>query len=281
MALSLGISPCPNDTYIFSALIGGRIPLPAGFGPLSARMADVEELNALAREGRLDVTKMSAAAAAHVLDEYVILNAGAALGRGCGPLLAASSPVNAADLADAAIAVPGRLTTANLLLSLHGGFHGPRAEMPFDRIMPALAAGECAAGVIIHEGRFTYAANGLSLVLDLGEWWERATGSPIPLGVIVARRSLGLEMLKQIDRLIRASLEQANADPGATAAFVRAHAQEMDEDVCARHIKTFVNENSLDLGGKGRAAVRRLIGKAAELNGLSLPRKPLFVERFG
>ncbi len=281
MALSLGISPCPNDTYIFSALIEGRTPLPDGLGPVNAHLADVEELNALARKGRLDVTKLSVAAAARVLDEYVLLNSGAALGRGCGPLLVASSPCSAADLADAPIAVPGNLTTANLLLSLHGGFHGPRTELLFDRIMPELAAGKYAAGVIIHEGRFTYAAHGLSLVLDLGEWWEKTTGAAIPLGVIAARRSLGLEKLRRIDALVRDSLEDANADPDAGAAFIRAHAQEMDEAVRAKHIATFVNDYSLDLGGEGRSAVRGLIAKAAEIGGIALPKKPMFVERFG
>ncbi len=281
MALTLGISPCPNDTYIFSALIEGRLPLPDDTGPFTAHLADVEELNELARKGVLDVTKLSVAAAAGVLDNYVLLNAGAALGRGCGPLLVAPSPATPEDLADASIAVPGGMTTANLLLSLHGGFRGPRAEMLFDRIMPALAAKEYAAGVIIHEGRFTYAASGLSLVLDLGEWWEKTTGAAIPLGIIAAKRSLGLATIRRIDALVRASLEAANAAPAAAAPFIRAHAQEMDETVCAKHIAMFVNEYSLDLGGDGRRAVRSLIAKAAEVGGFTLPKKPLFVERFG
>ena len=281
MALTLGISPCPNDTYIFAALIEGRVPMPADLGPLSTHLADVEELNALSREGRLDVTKLSVAAAAQVLDEYVILNAGAALGRGCGPLLVAPQPATPEDLAEAPIAIPGRQTTANLLLSLHGGFHGPRTELVFDQIMPALAAKQFPAGVIIHEGRFTYGDNGLALVLDLGEWWEQTFAAPIPLGVIMARRSLGLATIKRIDALIADSLRAANADPASAAAFIRAHAQEMDEDVCARHIATFVNDNSLSLGGEGRKAVRGLIAKAAEVNGLHLPKKPMFVEPFG
>ena len=276
MALSLGISPCPNDTYIFSALIEGRIPLPDGTGPLATHFADVEELNSLARQGALDVTKLSVAAVADILDEYAVLSSGGALGRGCGPLLVASRPVAPEDLRDAVIAIPGVKTTANTLLSLHGAFIGPRQEMLFDTIMPALVRGEFAAGVIIHESRFTYAEHGLHLVLDLGKWWEETTGAPIPLGVIVARRSLGDDMLRRITALIRKSLENANADPQAGNAFIRAHAQEMDEDVLARHIAAFVNEFSLDLGEEGRFAVERLVAKAAALGGVTLPKKNMF-----
>jgi 1,4-dihydroxy-6-naphthoate synthase len=280
MALRLGISPCPNDTYIFSALVEGRVPLPEDLGPLVTRFADVEELNVLAGEGRLDVTKLSAAAAAGVLGEYALLHSGGALGRGCGPLLVASRPASPGDLRDAAIAVPGRRTTANTLLSLHGAFAGPRHELVFDAIMPALVRGEYAAGVIIHESRFTYAQHGLHLVLDLGAWWEETTGAPIPLGVIAARRSLGDDALRRISACIRASLENARADPAAGRAFIRSHAREMDEAVLARHIAAFVNEFSLDMGEEGRLAVERLVTKAAELRGAPLPAgKPLFAPR--
>lgn len=277
MALQLGISPCPNDTYIFSALIEGRVAVPDSLGPVSAHFADVEELNAMAKRGLLDVTKLSASAVADVLEDYVILNAGGALGRGCGPLLVARDRVVPADLADAPIAVPGLLTTANLLLSLHGGFRGPREERVFDAIMPAVADGEFAAGVIIHEGRFTYAKRGLHLVLDLGAWWEGAVNAPLPLGVIAAKRSLGEAALRRIDALIRASLENANAAPEAGKIFIRSHAQEMEDDVLARHIATFVNEFSLDLGTEGRAAVEALVRRAARLRGTALPNLPLFV----
>lgn len=280
MALQLGISPCPNDTYIFSALVEGRVPLPEYLGPLVTRFADVEELNALAREGSLDVTKVSVAAVADILDEYAVLHSGGALGRGYGPLLVASRPASPEDLRDAVIAVPGARTTANTLLSLHGAFAGPRRELIFDAIMPALTRGEYAAGVIIHESRFTYAAHGLHLVLDLGEWWEQTTGAPIPLGVIVARRSLGDDALRRITACIRASLNAANADPAAGRDFVRSHAQEMDEAVLAKHIAAFVNEFSLDLGDEGRFAVERLVTKAADLRGARLPQgKPMFAPR--
>ena len=277
MALSLGISPCPNDTYIFASLVEGRLACPENLGTLTTRFADVEELNTLARRGVLDVTKLSAAAVADVLDEYVILESGGALGRGCGPLLVAPEPVRAHDVRDAPIAVPGRLTTANLLLELHGGFTGRREELVFDAIMPALVEKRFAAGVIIHESRFTYEKHGLHLVLDLGEWWEKATGAPIPLGVIVARRSLGEETCRRIAALIRASLEASNANPASAKPFIRAHAQEMDEDVCTRHINTFVNEFSLSLGDAGRHAVHELVAKAAEQRSIVLPDMPFFV----
>lgn len=276
MPLRLGISPCPNDTYIFSALIEGRVAMPGDLGPLETHYADVEELNTLARKGTLDVTKLSVAAVADILDEYVILDAGGALGRGYGPLLVAPRAASPEDLREAEIVVPGGRTTANLLLSLHGGFAGPRREMVFDEIMPALAGGKFAAGVIIHESRFTYADHGLSLVLDLGAWWEETTGAPIPLGVIAARRSLGAERIRRIDALIRASLENANADPEPGKPFIRSRAQEMDEAVLARHIAAFVNEFSLDLGEEGRLAVKRLVAKAAELRGIKLPDEPFF-----
>ena len=279
MNLTLGISPCPNDTYIFAGLVEGRVPLPEGMGPLSVRYADVEELNGLARRGSLDVTKLSVAAVADILDEYVILNAGGALGRGYGPLLVAREKVSPADLRETEIAVPGILTTANLLLSLHGGFSGPRKELVFDTIMPALVRGAYAAGVIIHESRFTYPDHGLSLALDLGAWWEETTGAPIPLGVIAARRSLGDETLRRIDGLIRSSLNDANADPAPARPFIRAHAQEMDETVLARHIAAFVNEFSLNLGDEGRFAVEQLVARAAAIRGLTLPDKPMFMSR--
>ncbi len=277
MTLSLGFSPCPNDTFIFSALVEGRSPLPQGLGQLSLHMADVEELNALAARAALDVTKLSAAAAAGVLEDYVLLDAGGALGRGCGPLLVAARPCAPDDLADAVIAIPGRQTTGNLLLSLHGAFAGPRKEMLFDAVMPAVAAAEAEAGVVIHEGRFTYAERGLSLVLDLGAWWEEAMKAPIPLGVIAAKRSLGKERIQAVDRAIRSSLRLAWNNPEAGQGFIRAHAQEMDEMVLRSHIATFVNEFSLDLGEEGRAATRLMLEKAAELAGGRLPQdKALF-----
>ena len=273
---SLGISPCPNDTYIFEALIHGRSPASFDTG---VHIADVEELNVLARQGRLVVTKLSMAAAAHILDRYVLLNAGAALGRGCGPLVVSRRELSAGECRTARIAIPGRMTTANLLLSLTGLYSGPRTEMIFDQVMPVVERGEADLGVIIHEGRFTYAGRGLRLVLDLGQWWEQTTGAPLPLGVIAARRDLGMETILQVEEAIRQSLLHARAHPEDGRAFIRAHAQEMDETVMASHIATFVNDYSLDLGDDGRAAVEVLLAAAAKEAGIALPSLPFFARR--
>lgn len=271
--LSLGISPCPNDTYIFHALARGRIELPCGF---ELFMADVEVLNGRARAGTLDVTKLSLAAMAHVLDEYVLLDSGAALGHGCGPLLVARTPLSPADLAGARVAIPGRMTTANLLLSLHGVAQGPREEMAFDRVMPAVSAGRADCGLVIHEGRFTYGGYGLHCVLDLGQWWESACGLPLPLGAIAARRDLGASTILAVQDAIRRSLEYANADPAASRQWIRQHAREMSDEVTASHIRTFVNAFSMELGEEGRAAIRALLEKAATMAGRTLPALPLF-----
>ena len=274
-ALTLGISSCPNDTYIFDALVHGRVPAPF---TTNMHMADVEELNRLARQGALDISKLSLAVMPYVVGQYVMLNAGAALGRGCGPLLVARGPLSAKDLRRARIAIPGALTTASLLLSLHGGFEGPRAEYVFDQVMPAVLEGHADLGLIIHEGRFTYAERGLSLVLDFGDWWEKETGLPLPLGVIAARRDLGPERLSEIDRAVRQSLEHARKHPEDARPFIRAHAQEMELAVMESHIKTFVNDFSLDLGLEGRAAVTRLLEAGARAAGMRLSGMPLFVD---
>lgn len=272
---SFGISPCPNDTYIFDALIHGRSP--ASFDT-RLFMADVEELNVLARGSRLAVTKVSMAAAAHILDRYLLLNVGAALGRGCGPLVVSREELSVAECRNASIAIPGKMTTANLLLALTGCFAGPREEMIFDQVMSAVEQGRVALGVIIHEGRFTYADRGLKLVLDLGQWWETTTRLPLPLGVIAARRDLGLEAIRRVEEAIRQSLLHARANPDDSLAFSRAHAQEMDETVMASHIATFVNEYSLDLGEEGRRAMESLLQAAADDAGISLPQLPFFVD---
>ena len=177
--LSLGFSPCPNDTYIFYALATGRVTVP--HHRFQVMLADVEALNQQARQGVLDVTKISASAVLQLLNGYWLLRSGGALGRGCGPIVVAREPMAMEELRDRTIAIPGRLTTANLLLRLNGIHRGRTIEMGFDRIMPAVAAGEADAGVVIHEGRFTFASHGLVRVLDLGAWWEAETGLPLPL----------------------------------------------------------------------------------------------------
>ncbi|HTL51397.1 MAG TPA: 1,4-dihydroxy-6-naphthoate synthase, partial [Planctomycetota bacterium] len=209
--LTLGFSPCPNDTYIFDAWVNGRLCPSAPV--VNTQLEDVETLNRWALEGRLDVTKISFHAYAYARGRYTLLNAGGALGRGCGPLVVSKKPLTQADLEHASIAIPGHLTTAHLLLKLFQPKLAPARVMTFDEIMPAIAAGVVDAGVIIHESRFTYPRYGLQLVRDLGQWWEETTGLPIPLGGIVAKTSLGPARIAAIETAIRQSLLHANAHP--------------------------------------------------------------------
>lgn len=254
MVLSLGISPCPNDTFAFSALIHGQVPGPE----VAVTFADIDVCNSLAVEHALDVVKVSYAALPELLDHYALLPTGGALGHGVGPLVVARS--HDQPLEGARIAVPGERTTAYLLLRLwRKGFAVD--VMPFEQIMPAVRDGRVDAGLVIHESRFTYPSYGLVCLQDLGEWWEPETGLPIPLGAIVARRSLDLPALTTA---IRASVKHAFAYPDASAAFVAAHSQEMDPAVCRQHIELYVNEFSVDLGDAGYAAVRALLGRAVD-----------------
>lgn len=258
--LTLGFSPCPNDTFIFHALVHGRVELPGvTFEP---RLEDVEALNRLAVAGALDVTKVSYGVLPRLLDEYVLLRSGGALGRGCGPLIVARDPMDAEGLRSARIAIPGRMTTANLLLRLFDPDIPPGEEMVYSEIMPAVAEGRVDAGLIIHESRFTYGDHGLSMVADLGAWWESTTGAPIPLGAIVARRSLGADTIREVEEAIRRSVLHAFHHPGESAAYIAAHAQEMEPEVIRNHIALYVNEFSVDLGDQGEEAVRQLLSRA-------------------
>lgn len=274
--LSLGYSPCPNDTFIFHALVHGLVPT-LGFA-VRERLEDVETLNRLALDGVLDLTKVSYHALGHLRGRYALLRSGGALGRGCGPLVVATTGTSMAELRGKRIAIPGELTTANLLLQLFGEGYREVMAMPFDRIMPALRAGEAAAGVIIHESRFTYRDAGFHAVQDLGTWWEAETGLPIPLGGILARRDLGATLIGAVDGAIRASIAYARTHPAAGRAYIRTHAQELDDAVTAAHIGLYVNDFSLDLGDEGVRAVETLLTRA-EARGL-VPRcdLPLFVE---
>jgi 1,4-dihydroxy-6-naphthoate synthase len=256
--LTLGFSPCPNDTFIFHALVHGVVAAPEmAFEP---RLEDVETLNRLALTGALDVTKVSFGVLPYLLDQYVPLRSGGALGRGCGPLIVVPSGTSVS-LRDSRIAIPGRFTTANLLLRLYDPRAPEGIEMEYHQIMPAVASRLVDAGLIIHESRFTYPDHGLRQLVDLGEWWEETTDSPIPLGTIVARRDLG-QAIPAIEDAIRASVQHAVGDPAASAAYVRAHAQEMSDEVTRKHIELYVNEYSIDLGERGEAAVRELISRA-------------------
>ena len=273
-SLSLGYSPCPNDTFIFYGMVHGRSP---GEG-LSFRppyLEDVETLNSWAMAGKLDVTKLSCHALGHVLDEYCVLSAGSALGRGCGPLLVARSQHNLDELRERRIAIPGRLTTAALLLQMYLPGCARLVEMRFDQIMPALARGEVEAGVIIHESRFTYRQHGLTCLRDLGEWWEEETGLPIPLGTIVARRSLGKDIVARVDRAIRASVEFAFGNPASCLDYIRTHSQEMAEDVVENHIGLYVNDYSRDLGQEGMAAIEQFLARGRAAGVLPPGNRPL------
>ena len=258
--VSLGYSPCPNDTFIFHALVHGLVEADGlAFEP---RLEDVETLNRLAAEAALDVTKVSYGAIPHLLRDYVLLRSGGALGRGCGPLVVARREIEPDELAGMRIAIPGRNTTANLLLRLFAPEAAPGIERVYSDIMPAVERGEVDAGLIIHESRFTYPRHGLVKVVDLGEWWERMTGLPIPLGGILARRDLGSETIRSIDDAIRRSVEHAFADPAASRPYVRAHAQEMDDAVTQQHIDLYVNHFSADVGSDGERAIRELFARA-------------------
>jgi 1,4-dihydroxy-6-naphthoate synthase len=267
--LTIGFSPCPNDTFIFYGLMHRRVQA-AGLRFAPATLADVETLNEWAMEGRLDVTKISFHALGHVLDKYALLNAGAALGRGCGPLLVAGREQDLSDLAAKKVAVPGRFTTAAMLLRLFAPACSKLVNMRFDRIIPAVAAGEVDAGVIIHESRFTYQQHGLSLVQDLGVWWEEITGLPIPLGGIAAKYSLGDESLRAIEAAIRASVRWAFAQPEACRPYIRKHAQELDDRVIDEHIGLYVNPFSEDLAREGREAVKEFLRRGREAGILPL-----------
>ena len=262
MNLSLGFSPCPNDCFMFDAIVNRRIDL-EGL-EFSVRMADVEALNKAAFAGEVDVTKLSCHAYAYCAGAYVLLDAGSALGRNCGPLLISKRTVSKQEVAGGRlrIAIPGKYTTANFLLGLAFPEAQDKTELVFSAIEPALLEDRYDAGLIIHENRFTYEAKGLKKIIDLGEFWERETGAPIPLGGIVVNRSLPGDVKQTVNRVLRRSVEHAFAHRTDSLPFVRAHAQEMSEDVMYRHIDLYVNEYSVDLGAEGRRAVQLLFERA-------------------
>jgi 1,4-dihydroxy-6-naphthoate synthase len=263
MTLSLGFSPCPNDCFMFDAIVNQRIDL-EGL-EFAVRLADVEALNTAAFAGEADVTKLSYHAYAYCTRGYVLLDAGSALGRNCGPLLISKRSIAKTDVAAGGlrIAIPGKYTTANFLLGLAFPEAQNTTELVFSAIEAAVLDEQFDAGLIIHENRFTYEAKGLRKIIDLGEFWEAETGAPIPLGGIVIRRSLPDEVKRRVNRVLRRSVEYAFAHRTASLDFVRAHAQEMSEDVMYRHIDLYVNEYSVDLGMEGRRAVELLFDKAA------------------
>ncbi len=258
--LSLGFSSCPNDTYIFEALAHGKID--CGF-KFATGIEDIDTLNDMALNGVLDVSKVSFHALFHVLDRYALSSSGAALGKGCGPLLVAKRKTS---LASGTIALPGRLTTADMLFRIALPDDFRRSYMRFDKIVPAILAGEVDAGVIIHESRFTYRKAGLELVLDLGRWWEEETGCLIPLGGVAIAKRIGNEARAEVERSIKASIEYAESHPASAREFIRDNAQELDERVIDEHIALYVNRFSKDLGEEGRKAARELYRRGRELD---------------
>lgn len=273
--LTLGFSPCPNDTFMFYPLVHGLVD--TGGYSFNERLEDVETLNKLAVKGVLDVTKVSYAALGHFREQYALLRAGSALGRGCGPLLVAKEPLVPAGLQGKTVAIPGRYTTAHLLMRLYNPVLTTFLEMPFHEIMDAVMTGRADAGVIIHESRFTYQGFGLHQLVDLGQWWENETGLPIPLGGIVAKRSLGAATIRTIEQALAAGVEYARSNPAAATRYIREHAQEMNEQVCAAHIGLYVNDFSQQLGTEGEQAITELLRRAEQAGIIPASQTPLFI----
>jgi 1,4-dihydroxy-6-naphthoate synthase len=263
MKLTLGFSPCPNDTYIFDALVHKKVDT-EGL-EFEYFMADVEKLNGEAFAEKPDVTKLSFHAFLHLAGRYLLLDSGAALGFGAGPLVISKNLKNFEELKGKTVAIPGFYTTANLLFSLAiNKADVNKKELLFSEIENAILSGEADAGVIIHESRFTYQLKGLNKLIDLGEYWEQLTGSPVPLGGITAHRRLGSEVIGKVNRSIHRSVEYANSHKGELNEFIRYNAREMDDSVMQKHIDLYVNEFSVSLGMQGKHAVNQMFQYAIE-----------------
>lgn len=263
MLIKIGYSPCPNDCFIFDALVHKKINI--GNYTFEPILEDVETLNKWALEGKLQVTKLSYHALAYVLDKYALLKSGSALGFNCGPLLISKKEIKNPETEIKSIAIPGKLTTANFLLSIAYPNLTNKTELLFSEIENAVLNEKVDAGLIIHENRFTYQQKGLKKVRDLGEFWESLIHAPIPLGGIVASRKLDLKTRNEIGELIKNSVEYAFANPEGSMPYVRQHAQEMSEEVMKKHIQLYVNNFSIDLGEVGINAVKLLFTKAKEV----------------
>ncbi len=274
--MTLGFSPCPNDTFIFDALIHGKIDTEGlSFEPV---IDDVEALNRRALAGDIDVTKLSYHALAHLTDRYALLNAGSALGRNCGPLLVARELMSPGEINRATIAIPGRMTTANFLLGLAYPEATHKEELLFSDIEDAVVAGRFDAGLIIHENRFTYESKGLVRLRDLGEFWEEHTGFAIPLGGIVVNRKVDPQLWPVIDRVLRRSVEYAFSHTADVMPYVRRHAQAMEESVMKAHIDLYVTDFTRDLGAEGRAAVAELFSRGRAAGVVPLNNKQIFID---
>lgn len=276
MNLSIAYSPCPNDTFIFDALAHQKIDT-EGL-TFDIIHGDVETLNREAMDGKYDITKLSYHAFAYMSNQYQLLTAGSALGRGCGPLMISKDEIPRSKIEFCLIGIPGRLTTANFLMTLAFPEAATKKEMVFNEIENALLNDAIDIGLIIHENRFTYIHKGLKKIIDLGEWWEKKYQLPIPLGGIVTRRDFEPELQLKINRVVKRSVEFALANPAQTMQYVRDHAQEMDEQVMQQHIALYVNDFSVDLGEEGKAAINALYEVAAEKKIIPGMHYPLFVD---
>ncbi len=261
MKISLGFSPCPNDTFIFDALVNGGID--TGGLTFDVRLEDVETLNRLALDAQLDISKISYGVLPLLTEKYVVLNSGSALGSGVGPLLIHLHDANAEQIEEMPVAIPGEHTTAHRLFSLAYPRAINKIFLRYNEIEDFVLEGK-GAGVIIHENRFTYRQKGLVKIRDLGEYWEQQTGVAIPLGGIVGRRSMDPELLRNVDGLIKKSIENSFRHYPAVSDYVRRHSQEMEDEVMRKHIDLYVNNYSLDLGGEGRNAIRRFLGTGSK-----------------
>jgi 1,4-dihydroxy-6-naphthoate synthase len=277
MTLTLAYSPCPNDCFMFDAMVHGRIDT-EGL-QFDVRLLDIDALNAAAIAGAFDATKLSFHAYPYCAATYVLLDSGSALGNNCGPLLISKREIARAEVAAGGvrIAIPGKLTTANFLCGLAFPQAQDKTPMIFSDIEPAVLDGRFDAGLIIHENRFTYEAKGLKKIIDLGEFWEEETGAPIPLGGIVVRRELSDDIKQAVNRVMRRSVEHAFAHREASLPYVRAHAQEMSEEVMYKHIDLYVNQYSVDLGREGRRAIELMFARADASGIIPSVGAPLFL----
>lgn len=276
--LTLGYSPCPNDTFIFYAMIHGKIDTDGL--KFKESLLDVETLNQRALNAELDLTKISYHAFGHMREKYALLRSGSALGRGCGPIVVSKDKYTMEELRDKKIAFPGKLTTASLLLQLYDPAFAKSSNliiMPFDEIMDAVANGDVDAGVIIHESRFTYVSYGLSRVIDLGQWWEKETGLPIPLGGILAKRELGRELILKVEDLLRQSIEYSYNNRFEPMGYIKEHSQELSDGVIKDHINLYVNNFTIDIGDEGEKAVVELFSRAEDAGIIPKSEQSLFI----
>jgi 1,4-dihydroxy-6-naphthoate synthase len=278
MKLTLGFSPCPNDTFIFDALVNNKIDT-EGL-EFETVLEDVQTLNQWALQGRLDITKLSYGVLALVLDKYLVLNSGSALGRGVGPLLISKEEQEILNVEASTIAIPGEHTTAHLLFSLAYPNAGKKIFIRYDEIENFVLENK-GLGVIIHENRFTYEAKGLHKIIDLGDYWEKKTNSPIPLGGIVIKKEIDDLLQMKIDRLIKRSIEFSYSNYPQLNDYIRSHSQEMNEEVMRKHIDLYVNDYSLNLGDEGRAAVNKLLDVYQQTHSSKLDSHNIFVKQPG